>query len=223
MNELPARVAEALRGVLDLGGPVVLLLLALSVVAAAVALYKFWQHGAARVGRHTRLKRALEAWDAGDGARALAAAQECPSHLAPLVVAAMRDPEDAALRARLEAEAEANLARLEGGFRILDSIAQIAPLLGLFGTVLGMIDAFRALQAAGAAVDPSVLAGGIWVALLTTATGLAVAMPTQIVLTWLESRVSRERAFAELALARARVPMAGAPARPEAAIRPAPA
>lgn len=51
-------------------------------------------------------------------------------------------------------------ARLESGFRLLDSVAQLAPLLGLFGTVLGMISAFQALQAAGAQVDPSVLAGG---------------------------------------------------------------
>ena len=57
--------------------------------------------------------------------------------------------------------------------------------MGLFGTVLGMIDAFRALQAAGDAVDPSVLAGGIWVALLTTAAGLGVAMPTSLALTFL--------------------------------------
>ena len=60
---------------------------------------------------------------------------------------------------------------LEGGFRLLDTIGQTAPLLGLFGTVLGMIDAFQALQEAGQAVDPSLLAGGIWVALLTTAAG----------------------------------------------------
>jgi biopolymer transport protein ExbB len=72
-------------------------------------------------------------------------------------------------------------------------IAQMAPLLGLFGTVLGMIDAFQALQEAGDQVDPTVLAGGIWVALMTTAVGLAVAMPTSLILTWLESRVAAER------------------------------
>ncbi len=61
---------------------------------------------------------------------------------------------------RLEAEAESRFAQLEGGFRFLDSVAQLAPLLGLFGTVLGMIDAFQSLQAAGDQVDPSLLAGG---------------------------------------------------------------
>ncbi len=91
-------------------------------------------------------------------------------------------------------------ARLESGFRLLESVAQLAPLLGLFGTVLGMISAFQALQEAGAQVDPSILAGGIWVALLTTAVGLAVAMPTSVVLSWLEARMDGDRVLAQSAL-----------------------
>jgi biopolymer transport protein ExbB len=62
--------------------------------------------------------------------------------------------------ARKEAEAEVRFSRLESGFRFPDAVAQIAPLLGLFGTVLGMISAFRALQEAGSQVDPSFLVGG---------------------------------------------------------------
>jgi hypothetical protein len=92
------------------------------------------------------------------------------------------------------------MARVERGFRLLDSIAQIAPLLGLFGTVLGMIAAFQALQASGQSVDPAALAGGIWVALLTTAGGLAIAMPTSLALTWLESRTEADRLMASVAL-----------------------
>jgi len=57
--------------------------------------------------------------------------------------------------------------------------------------VLGMIAAFRALEAAGGAVDPAVLSGGIWQALSTTAVGLAVAMPTVAALAFLERRVER--------------------------------
>lgn len=200
MTEILSRMS----GIVDLGGPVVLILAGLSVVALTVVLYKLWQHSAARVGGHTRLRAALDAYDADRRAEAMRLCEESRSHLAPLVAAAMRAPGDDELRTRLEAEAEADLARLEGGYRILDSIAQIAPLLGLFGTVLGMIDAFQALQQAGSAVDPSLLAGGIWVALLTTAAGLAVAMPTSLLLTWLESRTARERNFAELAFARVR-------------------
>ena len=98
---------------------------------------------------------------------------------------------------RLETEAEQILQPYESGFRVLDTIAQLAPLLGLLGTVLGMIEAFQALQTAGSQVDPAALAGGIWVALLTTAAGLSVAMPTSIALSWFEAQIDRERAMAE--------------------------
>lgn len=101
---------------------------------------------------------------------------------------------------RLEAEAEERFAELERGLKLLDSVAQLAPLLGLFGTVLGMISAFQALQEAGDQVDPSALAGGIWVALATTAVGLAVAMPTALVLSWFEARLDADRVFAGKAI-----------------------
>lgn len=71
--------------------------------------------------------------------------------------------------------------RLSFGLRPLEVIATVAPLLGLFGTVLGMIEAFKAMEAAGAQVDPAVLSGGIWQALLTTAVGLGVAIPVSLI------------------------------------------
>jgi biopolymer transport protein ExbB len=192
-------ILESLRQVADLGGPVVLILLAVSVITLATVIYKLWQFSAAGVGRHRAMRDAVEAWDAGDLATALAALKQSKSYLAPVVeMAFSSQPED---RKRLEAEAESRFARLEGGFRLLDSVAQLAPLLGLFGTVLGMIEAFQSLQEAGAQVDPSLLAGGIWVALLTTAVGLAVAMPTSMVLSWFESRMDAERVTAERAIA----------------------
>ncbi len=189
---------ESLRQVADLGGPVVLILLAVSVITLATVLYKLWQFSAAGVGRHKALKDAVAAWDEGDLAAALAALKQSKSYLAPVIeMAFSARPEDAK---RLEAEAESRFARLEGGFRLLDSVAQLAPLLGLFGTVLGMIEAFQSLQEAGSQVDPSLLAGGIWVALLTTAVGLAVAMPTAMVLSWFEGRMDGERVTAERAI-----------------------
>lgn len=172
-------VVEALRQVADLGGPVVLILIGASVVATATVIYKLWQSGAAGVGRHSALAAAVAAWDAGDRAGAQAALARSKSHLAPVI--GMGFAAGAADDGRLRAEAETRLARLESGFHLLDSVAQLAPLLGLFGTVLGMIEAFRSLQEGGAQVDPSLLAGGIWVALLTTAAGRAVAMPAALV------------------------------------------
>lgn len=192
-------ILESFREVADLGGPVVLILLVVSVITLATVIYKLWQFSAAGVGRHKAMKEAVEAWDMGDLAAALAALKQSKSYLAPVIeMAFSAQPED---RKRLEAEAESRFARLEGGFRLLDSVAQLAPLLGLFGTVLGMIEAFQSLQEAGSQVDPSLLAGGIWVALLTTAVGLAVAMPTAMVLSWFEGRMDAERVTAERAIA----------------------
>ena len=192
-----AALQQAVTRIAELGGPVVLLLAALSVLVCAVVLYKLWQFAAARVGSHRALKLAVAAWDAGERGAARDHLGRSRSYLRPVIDMALSEQSDPH---RLEAEAEARFARLESGFRLLDSVAQLAPLLGLFGTVLGMISAFQALQEAGAQVDPSILAGGIWVALLTTAVGLAVAMPTALVLSWLEARMDRERVFAQQAL-----------------------
>jgi biopolymer transport protein ExbB len=211
-----------LSGLVDLGGPVVALLLLMSLVALAVVIYKLGQFLRAGVGRHESLRRASAAFDRGARGEAIRLAEESRSHLAPVVLALLDRMGEAAdsqgFHARVEAEAAERLDRLERGFRLLDSIAQVAPLLGLFGTVLGMIDAFQALQAAGDNVDPSVLAGGIWVALMTTAAGLAVAMPTALALTWLETRAEAERAFADGLIARAFYPVPDrSPPHPEPA------
>lgn len=197
---------EALRQIIALGGPVVAILIVMSVLTLAVTLYKLWQFAVSGVGRHRVLSQALTAWDAGDHPAARARLAKSRSYLAPLVGAAMDGPDLPGLSDRLDAEAGLALAGLERGFRLLDTVAQLAPLLGLFGTVLGMIEAFQSLQQAGATVDPSLLAGGIWVALVTTAVGLAVAMPTSMVLSWFESRTARERVFADKALRTVLIP-----------------
>lgn len=211
-----AEILAGLREAVALGGPVVALLGAVSVVALAVVLAKLWQFRGLGVGRHEALRRAIREADAGAEAAARAALARSRSHLSPVLVHALGEGAGQA-RSRLQAEIDAGLARLESGFRLLDSVVQLAPLLGLFGTVLGMIEAFQALQAAGAAVDPSALAGGIWVALLTTAVGLGVAMPTALCLTYLESRVAAERALADEALEVLLRPGFGPDPAPEAA------
>lgn len=82
--------------------------------------------------------------------------------------------------------AKKHLDILNSQLKVLEIIANLSPLLGLFGTVLGMIAAFKAMELAGAQVDPSVLSAGIWQALLTTAVGLGVAIPTSLIHAWLE-------------------------------------
>ncbi len=81
------------------------------------------------------------------------------------------------------------LRRLEKNLRGLGIVAQISPLLGLLGTVTGMIKAFMKIQQLGGKVDASVLAGGIWEALITTAAGLSVAIPAIIFYYYFEGKV----------------------------------
>jgi len=87
-----------------------------------------------------------------------------------------------------ERQAE-DLERNVGG---LATIAGGAPLLGFLGTVTGMIEAFQRIETLGGNVDASVLAGGIWEALLTTAAGLIVAVPTFFAHNYILSRVHAE-------------------------------
>ncbi|MEM9319591.1 MAG: MotA/TolQ/ExbB proton channel family protein [Pseudomonadota bacterium] len=216
----PEDALNVFRDLIALGGPVVAALVILSVGALAVAIWKFVQFTRLRVGRHDQLRLALEAWDRGDLPNAEAACKRSRSHLAVVVEMVIRSSGqlgNAAFRNRVETAAGARLDHAERGLRLLDSIAQVAPLLGLFGTVLGMIDAFQALQDAGASVDPSILAGGIWVALLTTAVGLGVAMPTTLILAWFEGQLDRDRAFAERTISRLFYPFPEAAADPDCA------
>ncbi|WP_099866379.1 MotA/TolQ/ExbB proton channel family protein [Pararhizobium haloflavum] len=193
---------EIVQSFIDLGGWVVAVLLGLSVFALAVILLKFMQFARERVGSHGRPREALRLWSQRDYKGAEQLVSNDRSLVSETLSTAIRlSGRRATSKAAIEEEvariAVGRLHHLQRGFRALDAVAQIAPLLGLFGTVLGMIEAFQALQGAGNAVDPSILAGGIWVALLTTAVGLAVAMPVSLVLTWFESRVENERVAVE--------------------------
>lgn len=78
---------------------------------------------------------------------------------------------------------------MERGLRGIAVIARIAPLLGLLGTVVGLVEAFLAVSTMAGPPDPSVLASGIWQALLTTVAGLLVAIPAILSHEWLQSRV----------------------------------
>lgn len=98
------------------------------------------------------------------------------------------------------------LQRMERGFRTLGILGNTAPLLGLFGTITGMIKAFQVIEQAGGRVDAQALAGGIWEAMLTTGVGLAVAIPILLLLHMLEGLADRRarsmRYYASLVLER---------------------
>ncbi|HDI82649.1 MAG TPA: MotA/TolQ/ExbB proton channel family protein, partial [candidate division WOR-3 bacterium] len=79
-------------------------------------------------------------------------------------------------RESMEAQAREEVKNLEKGIGVLSSVVAVSPMLGFFGTVVGMIRAFMQIESLGGSVNPSRLAGGIWEALVTTAAGLAVAI-----------------------------------------------
>ncbi len=83
---------------------------------------------------------------------------------------------------------------LSSYLQALATIGNIAPLLGLLGTIIGMIKAFMVIQDMGGKVNAAVLAGGIWEAMLTTALGLAVALPTMVAHSYLLSKVDKYEA-----------------------------
>lgn len=207
------------------GGIALWIIAGLSVLMVATLLWKVWRMAAAGTWRRDRAERALHAWAIHDDvtARQVArAGRDVRARLVTAAIEALATPGLSEARAREETTrvAKGLLADARSGVRVLDLIATTAPLLGLFGTVLGMIAAFRELQAAGGAADPSQLAGGIWEALLTTAAGMAVAIPAAMAQTWFESQFDRLRRDMEDIATRifTRPPRPAPEARPEAAL-----
>ncbi len=188
---LPDEFTAGLLALLQAGGPVLLILLGLSVLALAIVLLKLWQFAALRLGARGFAEQALAHWRAGRAGPALAALSASRSPLARVLEVALRGQArpgvtEATVREEVTRVANAVLENLRGQLRGLEVIATVSPLLGLLGTVLGMIEAFQRLEQAGGRVDPAILSGGIWEALLTTAAGLAVAIPTVLALNGLE-------------------------------------
>ena len=178
------------------GGPTIWAIAALSVITVTLILWKIWRLALIGAWSRGKASRAVDHFVAGhiDVAEKTVAGRmgirSKVTHAAIGAVLAM--PEDNA-REETTRVAKKELANAGTGLRALELIATIAPLLGLLGTVLGMIAAFLALQEAGNNADPALLAGGIWEALLTTAAGMAVAIPASVALTWFEAVIDRIR------------------------------
>lgn len=179
------------------GGPVLIVLALLSIAAMTIVLVKLWQFARLRIGAYQPVDRALALWYQHRPEEAIAELAGRPQPTARLVHRTMTGLQAACtdvvlLREELTRFGLDLLEQLRGGLRALEVIATLSPLLGLLGTVLGMIEAFRELEQAGSQVDPSTLSGGIWQALLTTAAGLAVAIPVVMLHAWLERKVDAQ-------------------------------
>jgi biopolymer transport protein ExbB len=175
------------------GGAMMYPLVLCSLIALGVMIAKAWTLWLA----HKSAKRVLA--DVEDAARAgrideaIQIASETPGPTAAILLAGLK-------RIRLGTVNEGELPRavttagaielgfLERGLVILATVANVAPLMGFLGTVAGMILAFASIEAANT-VEPSLVAGGIKVALLTTATGLAIAIPVNIGYNYFVTRI----------------------------------
>jgi biopolymer transport protein ExbB len=192
----PDVLSEIITGatmLLKLGGPVVAVLLAASVFGLALALIKFLQFSGAGRATVQRIDKAIDHWQAGEQDKArdildrsrLTVARDIKFGLESRATMDVDLLHDELLR-----RASVFLRNYSRNLRPLELIYYLAPVLGLLGTVLGMIDAFRGLAvSAGAAGESSALASGIWEALLTTAVGLSIAIPFAVMHALLESRL----------------------------------
>lgn len=174
----------------------------LSALALTVTLYKIAQFMMIGVGKRRGAEQILSDWLGGKPDAARREAGKRKSVLARVLQATFSGlsarPGDQAYAEELGRQtAIEELARMTARMRVLEAVVQAAPMLGLLGTVIGMIDAFGALSQAQGAVDPALLAEGIWTALTTTAVGLIIAILFYFVATWLESRIDRERQLME--------------------------
>lgn len=192
---------------LQRGGPALWLIAVLSVLTLALILWKTWRLVRVGAWAGAQTEAAIGDWCGGRRDKAMNALAPRRSLRARLAHAAMcnRSSEfytESEAREETTRVAKSLLLETRTGLRPLELIATIAPLIGLLGTVLGMIAAFQALQDSGNQADPAVLAGGIWEALLTTAAGMAVAIPASMALSWFESVADRIQADMEDAATR---------------------
>lgn len=187
---------ERLGDWLQLGGPVLLILLVMSVIALAIILVKSYQFLALNLRDHSFVDHVLKYYRAGHYEEALRMLARRRSPVAramdvAIVGHAREDLDEHLVREEVQRVASEHLERMRSHLRGLEVIGTLSPLLGLLGTVLGMIEAFQQLEQVGSRVDPAVLSGGIWEALLTTAAGLVVAIPALVMLNWFERIVQR--------------------------------
>ena len=161
------------------GGPVLWLILALGAIALVVFLERSLQLHRDRIDSTDFLQGIFNALRRGNDQEALALCEETPGPVARLASIAIRrraEPRERLLR-ELDQAGSAEVARLERRLAFLSLIAQSAPVLGLLGTVLGILRSLLAWRAALPLAASAGIADGLVAAAVTTAAGLAVALP----------------------------------------------
>ena len=187
---------QDMAGLIEKGGVLMIPILACSVVAFAIFLERLIYFARIKKRGNGLASKIADMLKAGKSKEALDFAKNNKSpmgHVIAQAIDAIGCDRETIETVILNATDE-ELRDLSANLQTLATIANIAPILGLLGTVLGMIKAFMVIQEMDGKVNASVLAGGIWEAMLTTALGLAVALPTIVAHSYLVSRVDKYEA-----------------------------
>jgi biopolymer transport protein ExbB len=174
------------------GGLMLWLILLVSAVGVAVFVERFLHCHRAQINSTEFLNGVRTVLKRDNVVEALSICDATPGPVARLVKTAIvnRDHGRERVREALEEAGLVEVPRLEEKLNLLATIAQLAPLLGLLGTVLGFIKTFSYMQSQGLYAHLSDLSTGIWQALICTAAGLAVAIPAHAGYNYLVSRVN---------------------------------
>ncbi len=180
--------------VIQKGGPLMYLIILCSVLALAVVIERLYHLYRAKIDTEKFMDEITDTLKRNRVMEAIAMCERTPGPIAHILKAGMlkHDRSRQEIKEAIEDTALHEVPRLEKNLGVLATIAHVSPLLGLLGTVIGMVEAFRVIQEKSSAVSPispGDLAGGIWQALLTTVGGLAVAIPTFVAYNYLISRV----------------------------------
>ena len=182
-----------IKTLLVLGGPVVWILLIVSIFGLTLAFTKFLQFSRTNPLAIGVIDDAITMWLEGNTAKASGNLERSAVGIAKDIQFGLEmrgTLDNESLQDEMIRRSSAFLRDFSNNLKPLELIYYLAPVMGLLGTVLGMIDAFRGLAvSAGAAGESSALAGGIWEALLTTAVGLSIAIPFAVMHAILETKL----------------------------------
>jgi len=178
------------------GGVLVIPILLCSVLVLAIFLERVIRFTLMRARGAGLAEKVISLLKSGDAPGAARMAEQSNSPMGRVLRKAMdyRNQDREVLETVIIHATEEEVRGLSRYLQALATIGNIAPLLGLLGTVIGMIKAFMVIQEMGGKVNAAVLAGGIWEAMLTTALGLAVALPAMVIHSYLLARVERYEA-----------------------------
>jgi biopolymer transport protein ExbB len=180
--------------VIQRGGPIMYVIILCSILALAVALERLYNLHRARIDTNDFMSRVQATLKRNKIMEAIDMCNNTPGPIAQIMKAGIlkHDRPRSEIREAIEDAGVHEVPRLEKNLGVLATIAHITPLLGLLGTVTGMVRAFQVIQEKATSlypVNPGDLAGGIWEALITTVAGLSIAIPTFVAYNYLVSRV----------------------------------